>query len=41
MGIPKDTDESVVKVRKNDLNKITKFLIRQTYMNHDKEQPDS
>jgi len=30
MGISKDEDENIVKERKNDLKKITKFLIRQT-----------
>ena len=35
LGIPKDTDESIVKSRKADLNKITKFLIRQTYTDQD------
>ena len=30
-GISKDTDEKVIKARKEDLNKIIKFLIRQTY----------
>ena len=30
MGISKDEDENIVKERKNDLKKITKYLIRQT-----------
>ena len=31
LGISKDEDEAIVKERKQDLNKITKFLIRQTH----------
>ena len=31
LGISKDTEESTIKARKQDLNKITKYLIRQTY----------
>ena len=34
LGISKDTDESIVKERKKDLNKIINFLIRQTYDNN-------
>ena len=30
-GLSKDTDDNVIKARKDDLNKIIKFLIRQTY----------
>ena len=40
-GIPKDTDEKVVKARKNDLNKILKFLIRQTYTDAKLEDQES
>ena len=29
-GMSKDTDEKIVKARKDDLNKIMKFLVRQT-----------
>ena len=41
MGIPKDTDESIVKGRKNDLNKIVKYLIRQTFADKDKSDSES
>ena len=34
-GIAKDTEESIIKARKNDLNKISKFLLRQTYTDQD------
>ena len=34
-GISKDTEEHVVKSRKKDLNKIMKYLIRQTYTDQD------
>ena len=30
-GLSKETDETTIKNRKNDLNKIVKYLIRQTY----------
>ena len=30
-GIPKDTDEDKIKRQKDDLNKVVKYLIRQTY----------
>ena len=30
-GVSKDTDEKKIKTRKNDLNKIVKFLLRQTH----------
>ena len=30
-ALPKDADEKIIKARKNDLNKIIKFLLRQTH----------
>ena len=41
LGTPKDADEEVVKERKRDLDKIRKFLIRQTYAEQDFDQLDS
>ena len=41
LGIPKDTEEGIVKERQKDLDKIRKYLIRQTYTNQDLEQLDS
>ena len=41
LGIPKDADDSILKVRKNDLNKITKYLIRQTYTDQDINELES
>ena len=40
-GIPKDADAKIVKARKNDLNKILKFLIRQTYTDTKLEDQES
>ena len=41
LGIPKDTDESIVKKRKSDLNKIIKYLIRQTHTDQDLKELNS
>ena len=41
IGIPKDTDENIVKERKKDLNKIVNYLIRQTYMEKTSNQSES
>ena len=41
LGMPKDTDDDIVKVRKKDLQKISKYLIRQTYTNEKMEDLDS
>ena len=32
LGLTKDTNESVIKERKKDLNKIVSYIIRQTYL---------
>ena len=40
-GIPKDMDEKIIKARKDDLNKIIKFLIRQTYTEQKLEDQES
>ena len=39
--MPQDTDDDIVKVRKKDLQKISKYLIRQTYTNEKMEDLDS
>ena len=41
LGIPIDTDETIVKERKKDLDKIRKFLIRQTFTDQDINQLES
>ena len=41
LGIPKDTEEDIIKDRKRDLNKIIKFLIRQTYCEQPSNESDS
>ena len=41
IGMPKDTDEGIVKERKRDLNKIINFLIRHTYVENPCNQNDS
>ena len=38
LGISKDTDETVVQDRKKDLNKIVKFLIRQTHLDNNEKE---
>ena len=40
-GIPKDTTDEIVKNRKKDLDKITKYLIRQTYTDKEIKKLDS
>ena len=41
LGLSKDEDEDLIKERKRDLNKITKYLIRQTHAKENLNQSES
>ena len=41
LALPKDTEEELIKRYKLDLNKITKFLIRQTYSSDNHQESES
>ena len=41
LGLSKDTDEKIVQERKRDLNKLIKYLIRQTYLENGDNQDEA